>query len=110
MEITETEKYCIITPLSPKLDLRQTTRIKNEIECHSAMKVCFDLSYVNDCTIEFIEYIKNLGNICLFNIPSDLFAIINCMNIDKNFDLYSSREDFLEQRHKILNRKFTVVK
>ena len=30
--------------------------------------------------------------------------------MDKNFDLYSSREDFLEQRHKILNRKFTVVK
>ena len=110
MEIIETEKYCIITPLSPKLDFRQTNRIKDEICSHHASQVCFDLSLVKDCTIDFIEYIKNLGNICLFNIPAEIFAIINCMNIDKQFDLYASREDFFEQKHQIINRKFTVVK
>lgn len=109
MEIKETEKYCIITPLSPKLDFRQTCRIGSEIECRPFCKVGLDLSYVKDCTIEFIDSIKGLKNLSLFNIPSDIFAVLTSMNIDKELDLYVSETDFTEERHRLINRKFSVV-
>ena len=109
MEIKETEKYCIITPLSPKLDLRQTCRIGSEIQLRPFCKVGIDLSFVKDCTIEFIDFIKKF-NLSLFNIHSDIFAILTSMNLDKQLDLYVSEMDFLEEKHRLLNRKFVIVK
>ena len=109
MEIRETEKYCIITPLSPKLDYRQVSRISTEINQRSFCKIGLDLTFVKDCTIDFIEGIKSLKNFSLFNIPSDIFAIINCMNLDKVLDLYVSEEDFTKQKHRLINRKFSVL-
>lgn len=110
MEINETEKYCIITPLCPKLDSRQAGRISSEIKSRLLSRIGLDLSFVKDCTIEFIENIKNIKNLSLFNIPSDIFAILTCMNLDSQMELYASETDFVEERRKILNRRFHVIK
>lgn len=109
MEIRENEKYCIITPLSPKLDFRQVSRIGEEINIRPYTQIGLDLSFVKDCTIDFIEGVKDLKNLSIFNIPSDIFAILNCMNLDKELDLYVSEEDFTSQKHRLINRRFSVV-
>lgn len=109
MEIFDTDKYCIITPLSSKLGKRETERLTYEIQRICTRKIGLDLSYVKDCTIDFIEQIKNIEFVELFNIPSDIFALITSMNLDKSLKLYVSELDFINNAHQLLNRKFTIV-
>ena len=109
MEIRETEKFCIITPLSPKLNERESLKLETEILNSTDKRIGIDLSFVHDCTIDFINRIKNLKNISLFNIPSDIFAILTSMNLDKTIPLFVSEMDFIADKHQLLNRKFTVV-
>ena len=59
MEIKTSQKFCIITPLTPKIDSRETIRLIKEIKNFSDKTIGLDLSFVEDCTIEFIEAIKN---------------------------------------------------
>ena len=109
MEILALKKHCIITPLSPKLDLREADKIVEAAKSFKDVLVGFDLSYVKDCTFEFIEEIKKLEYVSLFNITSDIFALLTLMNLDKKFNIYVSKNDFLENKHRILNRNLTLL-
>lgn len=109
MEIQTLQKHCILIPLSPKLDEYQVARLEEEIKTHPDLTVGIDLSFVEDCTIEFFEAVKLL-KAGIFNIHSDIFSLFNMMNLDKSVALYSTEEDFLLDRHRLLNRKFSVVK
>lgn len=108
MEIQASQKHCIITPLSPKLDEYQVSRLREEIKNYPDLNVGIDLNFVEDCTIEFIESLKTLGA-GVFNIPSDIFSLLNMMSLDKSVALYTTEEDFLSDKHRILNRKFSIV-
>ncbi len=108
MEIKTSQKFCIITPLTPKMDSRETTRLIEEIHNFSDKIIGLDLSFVEDCTIEFIEAMKNT-KAGIFNINSDVFSIFNFMNIDKFINLFNTEEDFKLGKHKLLNRKFRIV-
>lgn len=109
MEIKIKDNCCIITPLSPKLSEHETERLNTELEGMSGCRVALDLSLVNDCTFDFIEGIKKYKDISLFNIHSDIFAILTSMNLDKTFKLFVSEMDFLNDRHQLINRKFSIV-
>ena len=109
MEIKNKDNFCIITPLSPKLDKRESLRLEEEIENNLHKQIGLDLSFVKDCTIEFIDTILKIKNISLFNIHSDIFSLFLSMNMDKTVNLYVSEMDFEENRHKLLNRKFYVL-
>ena len=108
MEIRESEKYYIITPLSPKLGARESSRIGEEI-AENTKKIGIDMSFVQDCTIDFINQLVNFKNVSLFNISSDIFAILTSMNLDKSVPLFVSEIDFIDDRHQLLNRKFTPI-
>ena len=81
MEIFTSEKFCILTPLSPKLDKRESKRIFAEIDLYSNLDVGLDFSFVQDCTIDFLEQLRTSG-VSLFNINSDVFVLLNIMGID----------------------------
>lgn len=111
MEIRDNEKVCIFAPLSPKLDKRETGRLVAEIN-NEDKQIAIDLSFVQDCTIDFIEGLKELAlkkRVGIFNIPSDIFALFNFMNIDKSVNLYVSELDFEENTRQIINRKFVLI-
>lgn len=111
MEIRENEKLCIFAPLSDILNKNEADRLFNEIEKDSR-KVAIDLSYVNECTIDFIEKLKKISEIKkigIFNIPSNIFVLFNTMNIDKIAELYVSELDFIEEARQLLNRKFSLI-
>ena len=108
MEIQTSQKFCIITPLSPTLDARQAERLKQEFLVHSNQKIGMDLSYVQDCTIEFLNLIKEIGA-GIFNMQADIFAMITLMHFDKNINVYMTQDDFLNNKNRILNRKFRIV-
>ena len=110
MEISVNDKYCIITPLSETLDIRQTERLIGELEFHKTSRVGIDLSYVQDCTFEFIDNIKNFCNIGIFNISSDISALLISMGLDKKLNLFVSEMDFIDDRRRLLNRKFCRIK
>ncbi len=100
---------CIITPLSPILSERESERLGEEIAYNTELKTALDMSYVQDCTIDFIDKIKQYKGISLFNINSDIFAILISMNLDKTLKLFVSEIDFLSDKHQLLNRKFCVL-
>ncbi len=108
MEIRSSQKYCILTPLSPKLDEYQAERLSQEIKNNSTLTVGIDLSFVDDCTIEFLETVKSTKT-ALFNISSDIFSLLNMMNLDKTIPLYTTEEDFKLDKHRLLNRRFSIV-
>ena len=95
MEITVKNNCRIITPLSPVLSERESLRLEEELYCSEKERTALDLSYVNDCTIEFIDEIRKHKGISLFNINSDIFAILTSMNLDKILKLFVSEMDFL---------------
>ena len=108
MEIKETAKYCIIMQISPKLGNREVSRLSSEIRKYKT-PIAIDMSLVKDCTIEFINLIKDITNLSLFNINSDIFALLISMNLDKTLQLFVSENDFQNNKHQLLNRKFCIV-
>ena len=108
MEIRVSKKYCILTPLNSKINARETLRLMEEAANNQTLKIGIDLSCVEDCTIDFIEALKTM-QVGLFNISSDIFSILNIMNLDKFVSLYATEEDFKLDRNRLLNRKFTLV-
>ena len=108
MEIQLKDNTCIITPLSPKLNKHEAERLFDEID-HQREKVGLDLSIVQDCTIDFIEKLKMHKELSLFNINSDIFALLIKMNLDKELNIFASELDFCENKHKLLSRKFCIV-
>ncbi len=109
MEIQTSQKFCIITPLSPCLDSRETRRLEIEINELAGMKIGINLDYVEDCTIEFLEFVKKTG-LGFFNISSDIFSLFIIMNLDKTAKLYTTEEDFISGERRLLNRRFSVIK
>ena len=109
MEITLKDNCRIITPLSPKLTEREAERLSEElINCYEE-RTALDMSFVQDCTIDFIDEISMHKGISLFNINSDVFAILTSMNLDKTLKLFVSEMDFLNDKHQLINRKFSLV-
>lgn len=109
MEIDLKENCRIITPLSPKLTEWETARLDEEISIDLGQRTALDMSYVHDCTIDFIEALKKHKNISMFNIHSDIFAILMNMDLDKTIKLFVSEMDFLNDKHQLINRKFSIV-
>jgi hypothetical protein len=110
MEIRENDKIYIIAPLSAKIDRRKAERLIKEIDQESRL-VALDLSNVEECSIDFIEAIKNLvnKNLSIFNIQSDIFVLFNFMNVDKMAKLFVSENDFLQDTRQLINRSFKLV-
>lgn len=109
MEIRENEKVCIIAPICSKLDKYKAQRVLDRVAKESR-KVAIDLTYVKDCTIDFIDAIKSCAgkDLGVFNIPSDVFVLFNIMNLDKVVKLYVSEADFESDSRQLINRKFAI--
>ena len=111
MEIRENSTQCIYAPLSKHLGAYETSRLLKELNKEERI-IAIDLQYTEDCSIEFIEALKTISStkkIGIFNIPSDIFAIFNYMNIDRCVKLFVNQLDFEEDERQIINRKFAVV-
>ena len=109
MEITLKDNCRIITPLSSKLTDRESQRLSEElINCYED-RTALDMTYVNDCTIDFIDEISRYKGISLFNISSDVFAVLTSMNLDKTLKLFFFFLDFLNDKHQLINRKFCII-
>ena len=109
MEIVTQDKLCILKPLSPILDERKTGRLFEEADSHSNYNIGIDLSFVKECTIDFMLNLDKHTNISIFNIPTDIFTLFNIMNVDKKINLYVNETDFKDNKRRLLNRKFFVV-
>ena len=110
MEIRENSKVCVLIPLVAKLDSYSIKRIFDKVEKESR-RVAIDMNYVQECTVEFFERLKKITNkdLGLFNISSDIFVLLNVMDIDKTAKLYVSEMDFEEDSRQLINRKFALV-
>lgn len=111
MEIRENENICIYTPLTCRLEKRSCERLFREIKSDNR-NIALDLSWVQDCTIDFIEGLRELAllkKIGVFNIPSEIFVLFNVMNMDKAVKLFVSEYDFIEDSRRLINRHFQVL-
>ena len=111
MEIRDNENIYIVAPLGTHLGPRETKRLFEEL-VKEKRTTAIDLKYVNDCSIEFIEALKDLAKIKkigIFNIPSDIFVLFNIMNVDKISSLFVNQIDFEENARHLINRKFSLV-
>ena len=111
MEIRENDKVCIYAPLNSYLGSYESTRLLEEISKDNR-DVAVDLKYVENCSIDFIETLKSISSykkIGIFNISSDIFALLNIMNVDKISRLFVSELDFIENKRQLINRKLAIV-
>ena len=111
MEINHFANSCIFTPLTPILDDRASRRLICDIKTEEKMSA-IDLSFVQDCTIEFLSSLIELGKmreLSIFNIPAEIFVLFNVMEIDKYVKLFVSKEDFEQNSRQLVNRKLAVV-
>lgn len=111
MEIRENNDICIITPLSNNLNKYESKRLFDELK-NLTKSAAIDLSYVSECTIDFIEELKkfaSIKNIGVFNIPSDIFVLFNIMKIDRYASLFVSESDFETDSRQLINRQFTCI-
>ena len=111
MEIRSDNNFCIITPLCPRLEKSFCKSFFKNADFGNK-KIALDLSYVSDCTIEFVETIKEFAKyqeLGVFNICSDVFALFNFMRIDKAVNIFVSEIDFRENSRQLINREFTIV-
>lgn len=111
MEIRENDRMCIFAPLSQKLNSYECSRLFKNI-MKDSREVAIDLNYVEECSIDFINTIKEIcatKKIGIFNIPSDIFMIFNVMQIDKCASLFVSEIDFKSDKRQLINRQFTIV-
>lgn len=111
MEIRDNDKICIFAPLSSKLNKHESVRLLKNI-MNETRTIAIDLSYVEECTIDFINIIKEIcthKRLGIFNIPSDIFALFNVMQIDKCADLFVSEIDFKEDKRQLINRRFSII-
>lgn len=111
MEIISTDTHCTFTPLSSIIDARVSERIFNKI-INETKSISLNLSFVQDCSIEFIESLREYSskkNLKIFNINSDVFAIFNFMEIDKHAELYVSEIDCDQNTRRLINRNFSVI-
>jgi hypothetical protein len=110
MEIRYDDKTCIIAPICARLDEYKIKRLIKTINSESR-QVGLDLKNLSECSIEFIESLKNLvhKDLGIFNIPSDIFVLFNIMNLDKSTKLYVSELDFQENARQLINRKFSII-
>ena len=111
MLIENYDNYCIITPLCKKLNNNEMQRLEAKIDELKTSKIGLNLDEIRDCTFDFFNFLKNTTlNISLFNIPSDIFAVLNMMNLTSCVHLYTSQEDFENSKRQLINRKFRIVK
>ena len=110
MEILFFDRNCIIKPFSPILNKREIERIKKELYQHSNYTIALDLSYVKDCTIDFINAVLNIAEINLYNVPSDILALLTMMGIDKKVNIFNSQLDFKEGKRRLINRQLKILK
>lgn len=110
MEIRTNQDICIIAPICKKIDSFKSNLILEKIK-KETRRIALDLTYVQECTIDFIEALINLqqNELGIFNIPADIFVLFNIMNVDKSIKLYVSEIDFETNSHQIINRKFVFV-
>lgn len=111
MEIRDNNKFCIFAPLCRQIDKYEATRLFKNIEKESR-NIAVDLQYVQDCTIDFINIIKQIAKekeIGIFNIPSDIFTLFNIMGIDKISNLFVNELDFIENQRQLINRNFSII-
>ena len=109
MEILFFDRNCIIKPFSPILNKREIERIKKELYQHSNYTIALDLSYVKDCTIDFINAILNIAEINLYNVPSEILALLTMMGVDKKVNIFNSQLDFKERKRRLINRQLKIV-
>ena len=109
MEIKFLHKTCIITPLTSMLDKHESMRIMEEIKKIKNAKFGLNLQYVDDCTIDFFDVIKNINNIGIYNINANVFTLLNIMNFDKYINLYTTEDDFVNNTFRLVNRKLKIA-
>ena len=111
MEIRDNDNLCIFAPLGGKMDRYESQRLIKEIS-NESREVGIDLKYVYDCTIDFIEILKQTAKnkrIAIFNIPSDIFVLFNIMKLDKVVNLYVSENDFELHKRRLINRNLQLI-
>ena len=110
MEIKVFDDLCVLTPLSSFLDKREVERLAKEVQVFRDKAIALDLSFVENCTMDFFETVKKIKNLSVYNISADIFVLFNFMGFDKILNLYVDELDFIESKRRILNRKFLLVK
>ena len=111
MEIRENLKNYIITPLSPILNDYESYRVIEELNsCNK--NVALNMEYVQDCSIDFFEKIKEFAQnkiIGMYNVQADIFLLLNLMDLDKKIQIFVNEEDYLSNKRMLINRRFQVA-
>lgn len=111
MNITN-QNFITIKPIYNNLNKTTTKKLFLKIKKYSSFRIGLDLSDVSDCTEDFIKYLLTYSqkqNIGIFNISSDIFALLISLNMDKFVKIFVNQDDFINNNNQLVNRNFRIV-
>ena len=71
-----------------------------------------DFGYIDNDVINKFKKMKTVlrdKNICFYNVDPINNSILNLFGIDKLFQFYINKQDAIEGKNPIVNRKFSIV-
>ena len=111
VKIRDSGKECIIDILADEISIDLMHKIKEIISLKkSDERIAFNLLNISSLSHSFLDFIKKSDSkISLFNIPLNIYLLLFIMKYDKIADLYMTENDFVINRHSIVNRDFKPV-
>ena len=105
------DKNNIVYVCAPKMNWLALLKLKLFILIHKNFKIAFDMKSVKEIREDFMQLFnmfKSHNKLNLFNIDSQLMALLMLRSCDKCVNIYADESDFWENSRAIVNRKFKV--
>ena len=105
------DKNKVLCLKSSGLDFLTVIKIKYYMLFKKDYKLAFDMRFVKNIRENFLQFIKKCSQknkISLFNLNSEIMALMNIRNYNKYVYIYTDESDFCQNTRAIVNRQFRV--
>jgi hypothetical protein len=113
ISFSECESACILHLHTQNLNPKVLIGMRKIIEKMPTQKpIAMNFEKVNFVCQEFLPFLQEISKdkiLSIFNINSELMAILDLTKYSKFVKIYTNENDFMNNKHSIVNRKFHIV-
>lgn len=110
--IREKDDNIVFKSATNNLCSRDVLTIKEALEKEEDKKGILNMDGVldiNTTTLGTLKKVAQENKLSLCALDADIFAVINLLNYDKDFQIYPTEQNSFEDKYEMKNRQFKVV-